>query len=115
MEGQELNVTPTVETELEEDVIPVGEVQTNEGGLDDVVPCEYVAVEQQQQEVSYDMAGSTVDGLYNDESYYTPSVSTEQMVDIGVHVVGSSGNELEEVEIPNEENTLEDEQLDDVA
>lgn len=115
VEGQEMNATAITEIELEEDLIP--NEDSNGMGLDDVVPCEYVAVEQQDG-FSYDMASSSIDGLYDDTKnveYNVPSVPTAQMVDIAPHVVEGSGNELEEVEIPNEHNTSDDDELDDVA
>ena len=102
------------EAELEEVVIPEEDNRTDDDELDDVVPCEYVAVEG-QTDMAYDMAGSSNEGLYNDAGYYTPSVSVDQMVDIAPQVVQSSGYELEEIEIPEEDNSPDDDQLDDVA
>ena len=111
MEEQELNAAPVAEVELEEDIIPSEDAQG--GGLDDVVPCEYVAVEQ-QADISYDMAGSSSDGFYDNVENYTPSLSTSQMVDIAPHSEESSSNLLEE-DIPNLQNVNDGNELADVA
>ncbi len=107
MEGQESNITSDVE--LEEEIIPN---ETSEGGLEDVVPCEYVAIEQQDGG-SFDMVGTSNDGFY-DYNDTAPSVNVDKMVDIAPQNAGSSADELEEVEIPQEHNLANDEQLDDV-
>lgn len=114
VEEKDLNIEPGALPELEEDVIPTEDVQDNEDRLGDVVPCEYVAIEQDEGE-AFDMSGNSDDGFYDDVGYITPTVSTDQMVDIVSQVEENESNSLEEEVIPNEYNTADDEQLDDVA
>ena len=102
------------DSELEEVIIPEENNRDDDDQLDDVIPCEYVAVEE-QTDMSHDMAGSSNEGLYNDYGFYTPSVSTDQMVDIAPHAEQNLANELEEIEIPEEDMDLDDDQLDDVV
>lgn len=112
MEEQTTGMSP--DAELEEVIIPSENNRDDDDELDDVVPCEYVAVEE-QNDMMQDMAGSSNDGLYSNASNYTPSVPVDQMVDIAPQVIQSSGYELEEVVIPQENNKPDDEQLDDVV
>ena len=120
VEEQELNTVSEVELELEEDVIPTEEPQNDGTRLGDVVPCEYVNVEQ-QAEGYLEVSGAVNDGFYDHDGFYdeidssVSSISSDQMVDIVSQVEDNSEDELEEEEIPNENNTADDEQLDDVA
>ena len=113
MEGQEMNAVAT-DLELEEDVIPTEDAQGNKDGLGDVIPCEYIPIEQDEGE-AFDMTGTSDDGFYDDAGYTAPTVSNDQMVDVVSQVVEDKNNVLEEEEIPNEYNTADDEELDDVA
>ena len=114
MNTEEQALEQAVELELEEEYIP--QSVDNDGGsmLEDVIPYEETDYTYENQNVSYDIMDSSNDGFYDDVGY-TPSVSIDQMVDIAPHTVVSSGYELEEVVIPNEFNTPDDNQLDDVC
>mgnify|MGYP007056173282 CR=1 FL=1 len=123
MEEQVVQQTPIVqpaaemqqapEMELEEEVIQTVEGEES-GALVDVIPCEPVVFE--EQGMAYDTIGSSSNGLYDGEGYTTPIVSIDQMVDIAPHdTVISSGYELEEVFIPQEDNRPDDAQLDDIV
>ena len=114
MNGEEqMEQVPVAEMELEEEFIPQENNQNNE--LNDVVPCEYVSVEEQQEGPIMDMTGSSHEGLYDAPATIIPSVSTDQMVDIAPHTVSSSTFELEEAIIPEENNQPDDDQLDDIV
>lgn len=97
--------------ELEEVYIPNEENTPDDDQLDDVVPCELVTFDNQPS-VDYDIVDSSNDGFYDDNGY-TPSTSIEDMVDI-TSVSVDDENSLEEEDIPNEENTPDDDQLDDI-
>ena len=112
------NVEEEKTLDLEEDAIPSENKDSSDNALNDVVPCDYVTIDSQPvAETTMDSSGD--DGLYGGESGYTPNTDIDQMVDISkmVEVVpgGNSEYELEEVNIPNEENTPDDDQLDDVV
>ena len=97
---------------MEEVVIPHSENTPDDDELDDVIPCE--PVEEVAQNVPYEVVDSSNDGFYDDVGY-TPTMSIDQMVDISSVSVSNSGNELEEVMIPNSESTSNDNELDDVT
>ena len=110
---QSADVQQDPEMELEEVALYQDNNGDNSGVLDDVVPCEPVTFEPQIG-VGYDVVDSFNDGFYDDTGY-TPTVDINKMVDIAPHdTVVSSGYELEEEVIPEEHNTPEDEQLDDI-
>ena len=107
-------------TELEEEVIQMADNRPDDNQLDDVIPCELVAFEDsfegvsEMNEVWHDMTDSPSNSLYNEMTSFTPSVSLDQMVDIAPQVVANPNLELEEESIPQEDNSDNDNQLDDV-
>ena len=103
------------EVELEEEFIPQEDNRVDDDELDDVIPCEYVAIEGQSGGMAYDMTGTSHKGLYDAPATIIPNVSTEKMVDIAPHTVSSSTFELEEAIIPQEDNRPDDDQLDDIV
>lgn len=105
-------IVPSIssDNELEEVVIPNENNSEDDDQLDDVIPCEFV--ETVEQDVPYEVVDNSNDGFYDDVGY-TPTTSIDQMVDIHSEGV-TSGNELEEVDIPNENNSEDDDQLDDI-
>ncbi len=111
------NVEEENTLDLEEDAIPSED--SSNSALNDVVPCDYVTVDSQTViETTMDSSGD--DGLYGGDSGYIPNTNVDQMVDISkmVEIVpGGNGAEyeLEEVSIPNEVNTPDDDQLDDIV
>ncbi len=114
------NVEEEKTLDLEEDSIPSEDISSLDNALNDVVQCDYVTVDSQPvEENTMDSTGD--DGLYGGESGYTPNTDVNQMVDISnmIEVVPGAGNgseyELEEVNIPEEQNTPDDDQLDDVV
>ena len=116
MNGEEqMEQVPVAEVELEEEFIPQENNRLDDNELDDVVPCEYVAVEEQQGGMAMDMSGSSHEGLYDAPATIIPTISTDQMVDIAPHTVSSSTFELEEAIIPQENNQPDDDQLDDIV
>ena len=102
----------TNSNELEEVYIPQEHNTADDNELDDVIPCEPVSFGEQSLE--YEVMDSFNDGFYDEVDSSTPSVSLDQMVDIAPHSVDNA-NELEEVYIPQEHNTADDNELDDVA
>ena len=102
--------------ELEEEYIPNSNNTEGDAELDDVIPCEYVEIGEQQ--VDYNVVDSSNDGFYDNFDSYTSevitTVSVNQIVDIAPQTVTNTTNELEEAYIPNSNNTSNDDQLDDV-
>ncbi|MBP5679040.1 MAG: hypothetical protein J6X28_04355 [Bacilli bacterium] len=102
--------------ELEEEEIPTAQAEGNDSGLNDVIPCEPVTFSDEQMD--FGVMGEYNDGFYDtmEEAATTPAVvPLDQMVDIAPHTVEGTSNELEEVDIPQEDNKPDDNQLDDVV
>lgn len=98
--------------ELEEVYIPEANNTADDDQLDDVIPCEtslfmgnqMMKVEENEQ----------YDGLY-DSNNFTSSVDLSKMVDIAPRTQQTSSEySLEEVYIPEAQNTPDDDELDDV-
>ena len=102
----------SLDSELEEVIIPEEDNREDDDQLDDVVPCSYVPVDSTQG-VAYDIMDTSNDGFYDEEGYI-PSTDTSQMVDIAPPMERSNDG-LEEVIIPEEDNRPDDDQLDDVV
>ena len=113
-EEEKIGSVPEINIELEEEIIPQEDNRSDDNELDDVIPCEYVAVEEQQDGMAYDMTSSH-EGLYDAPASFTPNVDVDKMVDIAPHTVSSSTFELEEAYIPEENNQPDDDQLDDIV
>ena len=104
----------SVGNELEEEYIPNSNNTLDDDELDDVIPCEIAGFEEQEMDSMPIYADS--DNLFNGENSYIPTtVPTSEMVDISNHENHAVGNELEEEYIPNSNNTIDDDELDDVT
>ena len=99
--------------ELEEVYIPEAHNTADDDELDDVIPCETSLLMgnqmmKKEETVQYD-------GLYDDNNFVS-SIDISKMVDIAprTNQVTSSDYSLEEVNIPESNNTPDDDELDDV-
>lgn len=102
-----------VENELEEVYIPEAQNTVDDNQLDDVIPCETTVFMGTQMVRDEDKV--EYDGLYDDNNFVS-SLDLGKMVDIAPHVEQSSSEySLEEVYIPEANNTVNDDELDDVV
>ena len=103
---------PNVELGLEEIVIPHENNTTDDNELDDVIPFEPSSFDIPSV-AEYNSLDYEETDLYNDS--FTSNASVGEMFDIAPASVGNREEGLEEVIIPNENNTADDNQLDDIV